>query len=257
MAGPAGSRPRRWSRGDPAAARAGHRDTELFLARGRRELSDDLALVNDEDPVGQREHLLELERDEEDRSSLVAFLDQAAVDEFDRADVEPSRRLSGDQDLRVAVDLTREHDLLLVAAGQAPGARRGTAPAHVELPDQRARPLNQPAGEEPAEARRGGRAVVVEREVLCDRVLEHEPPPLAVLGDVTEAGLEVAVRRLRGDVLAADADRPRFDRVQAGDRVDQLGLAVPVDPRDADDLACAYLQREGANLLDSPIVDDP
>jgi len=38
------------------------------------------------------------------------------VDELDRADVEASRRLGCDQHLRVAVDLPREHDLLLVAA---------------------------------------------------------------------------------------------------------------------------------------------
>ena len=70
-------------------------------------------------------------------AALVALLDQAAVDELDRADVEAARRLRGDQDLRVAVDLAREDDLLLVAAGEAAGARRRPAAADVELLDQR------------------------------------------------------------------------------------------------------------------------
>ena len=94
--------------------------------RVRRELTDDLALVDDEDPVGEREDLLELERDEQDAPPLVALLDEPPVDELDRADVEPARRLRGDQDARVAVDLAREHDLLLVAAGE-PAARASAA----------------------------------------------------------------------------------------------------------------------------------
>src|SRR6188768_3313555 len=82
---------------------AGHRDAELFLARRRRVLTDDLAFVHDEDPVGQGEDLLELERDEQDPTPLVALLDEPPVNELDRADVEPARRLGGDQDLRVTI----------------------------------------------------------------------------------------------------------------------------------------------------------
>ena len=76
-----------------------------------------------EDPVGEGEDLLELERHEQDGASLVALLDQPAVHELDRADVEAARGLRGDQNLRVALDLAGEHDLLLVAAGEAAGAR--------------------------------------------------------------------------------------------------------------------------------------
>jgi len=103
------------SRCFPAAA-ADHRDPELLLGDARRELAHDLALEHDEDPVGEREDLFELERDEQHASALVALPDEAAVHELDRADVEPAGRLRGDQDPRVAVDLAREHDLLLVPA---------------------------------------------------------------------------------------------------------------------------------------------
>ena len=52
------------------------------------------------------------------------------VDELDRADVEAAGRLGGDEQPQVAAELAGEHDLLLVAAGEAcrpacrcPGAR--------------------------------------------------------------------------------------------------------------------------------------
>ena len=50
-----------------------------------RELADDLALVDDDDPVGERADLLELERHEQDPAAGVALGDQAAVDELDGA----------------------------------------------------------------------------------------------------------------------------------------------------------------------------
>ena len=43
------------------------------------------------------------------------------MDVFDRADVESARRLHGDEQLRVLVDLPGDDGLLLVAAGHTPG----------------------------------------------------------------------------------------------------------------------------------------
>src|SRR5207237_9337316 len=103
-----------WS-GDILRSPTGHGHAELLLGRGRRELAHDLAFDHDEDPVGQRDNLLELERDEQDSSTLVSLLDQAAVDELDRPDVESPRRLGRHQGARIPVDLPGEDDLLLVA----------------------------------------------------------------------------------------------------------------------------------------------
>ena len=90
------------------------------------------------------EDLLELERDEQHAAALVALLDEPAVHELDRADVEAARRLRRDQHLRVAVDLAREHDLLLVAARERAGRRRGPPPRTSNSCKQPARPLDQP-----------------------------------------------------------------------------------------------------------------
>src|SRR3954447_4239492 len=128
------------SRGGLFAPAARHREAQLLLRCGRRELADDASLVDDEDPVRQREDLLELERHEQDRPTGVPLLDQAAVDELDRAHVEAARRLRGDQHLRVAVDLAREHDLLLVPARERRGRRRRAPAADVELLQEAAGP---------------------------------------------------------------------------------------------------------------------
>ena len=49
---------------------------------------------------------------------------------------------------------------------------------------------------------------------------------------------------------------PASTRPQPGERVDHLRLAVPVDARDADDLAGAHLERDAAHLLEAAVVVD-
>ena len=121
----------------PDARAAGHRDSERFLVHRRRVLADDLAFVHDEDPVRQRQDLVQLEGDEEHGTAAVSFLDEPAVDELDRADVEPAGRLRGEQGTCGSrTDLAREDDLLLVAARQRCSAGRGAAAANVELAEQ-------------------------------------------------------------------------------------------------------------------------
>ena len=154
---------------------------------------------NDEDAVGERQNLIELERDEEDGSTLVALLDEPVVDELDRADVEPSRRLARHQDSGVTCDLAGDHDLLLVAAGERRGERRRRPATHVEL-------LEQPAGERDQAARPNSQpkrefglvTVVVEPDVLGEREVEDEPAPLPVLRDVADRPRRSAPASSRG-----------------------------------------------------------
>ena len=114
------------------------RPSSLSFVWSGRVSSVTCALVHHEDAVGQPEDLVELERDQQHRASGVALLDQLAVHELDRADVEAARRLRGQQQLRLQIDLAREHELLLVAAGEGARRRRGRAAAHVEALDQAA-----------------------------------------------------------------------------------------------------------------------
>src|SRR6185437_6630921 len=122
------------SRGCPPAAE--HLEPDLLLGHVGSVLADDLAFVEHEDAVRQREDLVELERDEEDRSPFAALLDESPVQELDRADVEAARRLRRDQHLRIARDLACGDDLLLVSPRERARARQRPAAAHVELADQ-------------------------------------------------------------------------------------------------------------------------
>ena len=102
---------------------AEHRHAELLVAGVRRQLGHDPALVDDQHAVAERADLLELQRHEQHAAARVALLEQLPVDELDRADVEAARRLRGDRDLRLLGELARDHDLLLVAAGERAGQR--------------------------------------------------------------------------------------------------------------------------------------
>ena len=171
-----------------------------------RVLGDDPPLVHDEDAVGEREHLLELERDEEDRASHVALLDEPPVEVLDRADVETARRLRGDEHARVAIDLTRGDELLLVPAREVPRLRLRVAAAHVELLDQATRPLDEHLGSKPAEPRVRRVAEVVQGGVLREREVEDEPVAMAVLRNVADARLE---HRQRARAATTSRVRPR------------------------------------------------
>ena len=92
---------------------------------GPVELADELAAVEHADAVGEREDLVELGRHEQHGGARVAHLDDAAVDELDRADVEAARRLRDEQQLEVAGELAGDDHLLLVAAREVSTRARG------------------------------------------------------------------------------------------------------------------------------------
>ena len=192
------------------------------------------SLVHDENAVREREHLVELERDEQDRVTLVPLGDEPLVHVLDRTDVQPARRLRRDQHDRIARDLARDDDLLLVAAGEGARERERPAAADVELLDQTGRPLDEPGREEPAALRVGRLVVVVQRDVLGEVELEHESAPLAVLRDVPDAGVEHRARR--GAALRARVRRRRSVPLSIRRRPViasiELGLPVAVDAGD-------------------------
>ena len=70
------------------------------------------------DPVGEPQDLLDLVGDEQDRDAARGELDEQLVDVALGADVDAAGRLVGDEHRRVGEQGAREHELLLVAAGQ-------------------------------------------------------------------------------------------------------------------------------------------
>ena len=95
--GPA-SRARRPRPGGPAPAII--RPSVRSSAAAAVDLADDAAGEHHQDAVGERQDLVELDRDHQHGAARVAALHQLAMDELDGADVDAARRLADQQDLR-------------------------------------------------------------------------------------------------------------------------------------------------------------
>ena len=103
------------------------------------------------------------------------------------------------EDARVARDLAGDHDLLLVPARERLRAGRAAPPPRMSnslIRRRRALRSSRRGKSQPC-SRVGRLAVVVQREVLGQGELEHEPAPLAVLGDVPDSGVDASPRRQR------------------------------------------------------------
>src|ERR687898_283333 len=103
------------------------------------ELAGDAALIEHQDTVAEVQNLVQLEGEQQDPLAGVAGGDELLVDELDGADVEAARRLDGEQDVRITVQLAGDDQLLLVAAGEGAGDGVGRRGADVELLHQLAR----------------------------------------------------------------------------------------------------------------------
>src|SRR5262249_19151601 len=103
----------------PRAADAAHARAEpRFVAAAARELRSDPSLVHTEDAARQRHDLLQTRRHEQHARARGARREDPRVDEFDRSDVHPARRLRAHEEPRLPLQLARDHELLLVAARQ-------------------------------------------------------------------------------------------------------------------------------------------
>ncbi len=124
------------SRGNGASR---HEEPDLLAGEaGRLEGSRQPSPVHDDDPVRERHDLVQLRGDQEHRRSRVPRRHQPAVHVFDGADVQPSRRLGGDDEPDGSRKLAGDDHLLLVAAREgahpdvarrAPGCRNPAAAA--------------------------------------------------------------------------------------------------------------------------------
>ena len=159
------------------------------------------------------------------------------VDVFRGAHVQPPRRLRGDQQHRILVELAAQHHLLLVAPGQVARHRVDRAGPYVELFDQAGRMRQDRARLQDPVARKRRALKPLEDHVLGNGELEDQAHRMAVFGDVAQAGPHAVIRRSARDVDAGKLDAAGNGLDQPGDRQSQFPLAVAIHPSDADDLA--------------------
>src|SRR5436853_65516 len=80
------------------------------------------------------------------------------------------------------------------------------------------------------------------------------PASRSVLGNVADARVEHLSRASIAYVLSPYLDAAALALAKAGDRLDELRLAVAVDSGNADDLARSHLEGDSAHLGDVTVV---
>ena len=113
-----------------------HQAQPLEVGLVARHFAEDVPAVDDSDAIRERQDLLELGGDEQHRHARLCRGAEARRDVLDRTDVEPLRRLAGDEYRRVSRELACEHEPLLITAGQRPHRYVGRRRHDVELTDE-------------------------------------------------------------------------------------------------------------------------
>ena len=227
----------------------GHVEAEFLYGRFLGvEFTDDLAFVHDEDAVGEVHDLVQFQADEQHGRAAVALGHDLLVDILDGADVQAAGGLHRNQQLGVFVDLAGDDGFLLVAARHA--ARDGDAAlaaAHVVLFDQTVRVGAHGRLLDEAMVLELRLPVALQHHVFLQRVVQHKAVLVAVFGDMAHAVLRALADGGVGDVRAAQRDAAAAGLFKAGQAVDELGLAVALDARQADDLARAHREADAAH----------
>ena len=153
------------------------------------------------------------------------------------------------------IDLAGDDDLLLVAAGERPRRRPRAAAAHVELLQELHGARDQPAGSSHPRRAFGGRSKSCNARFSARLNSSTRPRRCRSSGMCPTPASRIACVARTGQVRPGDLDAPARAAPQAGDRLDQLGLAVSVDARDAHDLAGLHRQRHAAHGFEPPVVE--
>ena len=114
----------------------------LAVASGVGEHAD----IDDRQPVGEHQQLVEILRDDQDGGAVGGERDQRLMDRGRGAGIDAPGRLRDDQHARVLQDLAADHELLQVAARQAARQRVDAGRADVELLDDLRREVARLAG---------------------------------------------------------------------------------------------------------------
>src|SRR6185437_3987292 len=151
-----------------------------------RQLPGEAAIVDRQNPIRQRKHLVERLGDQQHRAAAIAKGGEFLVNEGGAGDVDAACRLRGDQQFRRAIEFTRENQPLLVAARKRGGGIGESAVTDVERGERLARPGGDNPSAQNAAARKirlaSGEKIVAEGSVLAKPFLS------AVGADIADAG---------------------------------------------------------------------
>src|SRR5438067_5892522 len=89
--------------------------------------------------------------------------------------------------------------------------------------------------------------------VLRDRVVQPQPGTAPVLRNGRDAGMPLRARVEGRDVLVRQPDLASGGGPRARQHLNELALAVALDPGDAEDLALAQLERDSFQSGHAPV----
>ncbi len=198
--------------------------------------------MDDENARRELDDLLDLARDEPDRDALGREGANEIMDLALGADVDPVRRFVEDEKPRARGERTREEQLLLIAARQGRGADIRTARLHRQSRHEIA---HRPPRRGVACARNAGRRLAhhadADVEIHGLAVEDRVAPAFRNEGDaLAERGARVAI----GDGAAVEADRAGSRLGGADHDMCDLGPPGADEPRHADNLARANVERD-------------
>src|SRR5215213_8512025 len=220
-----------------------HQQTQLGSRhRAVEEIADDTAFTQHQNAVTEVQHLVEIEGDEEDATTLVTLGDELLVDELDRSHIEAPGRLDGEESVWFAMQLAGDDQFLLVSSGERTGGDVRGGSANVERSHQ---PFSQgpAAGVVDPAARAEWRLLGIPQEdILSKGKGEHQPAAMAVLRDVGRSHAAARVWAGPGDVLALQEHTSPLRPAQAEQHLDQLGLSIALDAANTQNLTAAQLE---------------
>ena len=183
------------------------------------------------------------------------------MDELDRADIDPPRRLADQQQVGVALDLARHHQFLLVAAGKRFGGQGGRGRAHVKtLHLAGAIGADRVVVHEQPRALVFRRVVIAEGHVFPGGEIHDQAQILTVFGHMRDAArpTRLAIRRLAGQIKTF-AVQPHHAGAMgnAAQHFQEFRLAISGHPGNPQNLARADMKADAFQALDVLIVTQP
>jgi hypothetical protein len=166
---------------------------------------DEAALVHHVEAIGQSEDLGKLGRHEQHRAARVALGQQPPMNRVDRAEIDPARRVRGEQHRRRARQLTRNDQLLLIAAGQLAGEALRLRRAHVVVVEHALRARAEPTRIEKRALAERRLAMPPENQILGQRHVDDESANQTIARDVRDAVACVFARRAPRQLAIGDA----------------------------------------------------
>ena len=208
--------------------------------------------MHDQQSVGQRQQLVEVLGDEQDRCPGLPLGHQKVLDGLHALDVQATCGLGSHHNPGPVHQLAAHQEALEVAAGQ-PRYR------FFQRTDTNAEPVHEVAAMVGGTRRVEEQATTVPAIGPQDSVVGHAEPGRQsdsepILRDVAQPISEALPRCGIGPVLTAQLDRPRLHRPQACDGLCHLPLTVSGHAGNAHDLARTHCQVQAIEGRQSPVV---